>query len=146
MPRFWSWQSCEWSVIREGQPAVIHTLIRSVGYSDGSETALVHAAGRDPVGTTDPVYMPGEMSIEMLAKWYRQFAADATNNGELRLSDLDFRMVVKRKSRTEAEAIVDEIDFQITNAEDSGAQGSPDPLVTAVTGQITKIKRNGVVL
>lgn len=144
--KFWSWQSCEFSVIREGKPAQIQTQIRSVGYSDGAETVLVHGAARAPLGTTDPVYMPGELSIEFLAKWFRVFARDATENGAVFLGDQQFKMVIKRQSRTETEAIVDEIDFNITNAEDSGTGGSADPLVTTVTGQITRIVRNGVEL
>lgn len=144
--KHWSWASAEWSVIREGKPAVIHSLIRSVAYGDGAETVLVHGAGRYPLGVTDSIYMPGEITIEMLAKWFRIFVADATENGAVALGDLQFKLVVKYQSRTDTDPTVDEIDFVITGADDSGTQGSADPLVTSVKGQITRILRNGVQL
>jgi hypothetical protein len=83
------------------------------------------------------------MSFDLFAKWYRIFSADATNNGELNLGDLDFRMVHKHKLRTEAEAIIDEIDFQILGATDAKTQGAP-ALITNVSCLPTDIWRNGV--
>lgn len=150
MPRFWSWQSCEFSVAREGQPAKIHTHIRSISYSDSVESELVKGAGRGVLGTTDPTYTPGDMSFDLLARWFRVFAADATNDGEIELGELDFTLILKRQSRSELNAgdpaITDKVDFQIVGADDSGESGSPAPQVTTVSCLPTRIERNGVVL
>lgn len=146
MARYASWASNEFSLIKEGSAAKILTLIRAYSYSDAVESALVYGAGRDPVGTTDPIYKPGDMSLEFLNKWWRTFIREVTNDGEVPLGELDFRLTVKRKSRTDTDSIVDEIDFQFLGGEDSGQQGSSDPLVTVVPCLPTKIKRNGVQL
>jgi hypothetical protein len=144
MPRFTSWQSCEWSLISPGGAAVIQTHIRAVSYSDALESELVKGAGRDVIGTTDPSYTPGEMSIEMYEKWFREFAREVTNDGEIPLGELDFRLVVKRQARGETDARVDAVDFQITGVDDEATAGEAAPLVTTVACLITRIERNGV--
>lgn len=146
MPRFTSWSSQEFSVVREGQPATIHVLLSAVSYSDSLESALVQGASRDILGTTDPVYVAGDMTIEMYESWFRTFAKDVTNNGETKLGDHDFVLITKRQSRTETTPRVDEVHFQILGAEDSSEAGSPEALVTTVTCLPTKIKRDGVEL
>jgi hypothetical protein len=144
MARHQTWASCEFSIIKEGSPAVIHTHIRAVSFSDAIERALVYGAGRDPLGVTDGYYAPGDMSLEFLSKWFRTWARDVTNGGELMLGDLDFRLVLKRQARGDAEAHTDRVDFVINGAEDSGNQGSGDPLVTVCPCQPIDIWRNGV--
>jgi hypothetical protein len=143
--RYWSWASLEFSVIQEGKANALFTEFNSVSYSDAVESELVRGAGRGVLGTTDPVYLPGDLSFDLFAKWYRTFTNDATNAGEFFLGDLDFRMVLKHKLRSETEAIVDEVDFQILSSTDARAQGSA-LLVTNVTCLPTLIKRNGVQL
>jgi hypothetical protein len=144
--RFWSWQSCEFSVAVVGNAADILTQINSVSYSDALESELVRGAGRDVLGTTDPVYVPGDASIEFLAKFYREWTKRITNNGEVPLGELDFVLVVKRKSRTDPEALIDEVNFQIVGADDSGTAGESARLMTTVPCMPTKVKRNGVIL
>jgi hypothetical protein len=144
--RFLSWASIEFSIIKAGDAAVIHTHIKAVDYSDALESALVRGAGRGILGSTDPIYVPGQLTIEWLAKWYRVFTKDATNSGEIPLGELDFRMVLKHKSRTDTEALVDELDYQILEAKDTRANGSADELTTACTCLLTQVKRNGVIL
>ena len=145
MARFWSWASLEFSVIQEGKGTKLFAKMNSVSYDDAVESELVRGAGRHVLGTTDPVYLPGSMSFDLFAKWYRTFTLDATDDGELNLGDLDFRMVLKHKLRTETDAMVDVIDFQILGASDAPAQG-PAALMTTVTCLPTKVKRNGVQL
>jgi hypothetical protein len=145
MARYWSWASLEFSVIQEGKGTKLFTEINSVAYSDSVESELVRGAGRDVLGTSDPVYMPNDMSFDLFAKWCRTFIADATDQGAVPLGDLDFRMVHKHKLRTEANAIIDEIDFQILTLADTRTQGAP-ALLTNVTCLPTLIKRNGVQL
>lgn len=144
--RFWSWVSQEFSVIAGGEAAKIHTHIKAVTYGDALETVLVRGAGRGVLGTTDPVYVPGELSIEWLAKWYRVFTREVTNQGEIPLGELDFRLAIKRKSRTDPDTILDELDFQILDAQDAGTGGSADELITVAKCQLTLVKRNGVIL
>jgi hypothetical protein len=144
--RIWSWASNEFSTIRDGAATVIHSHIRSYSVSDAVESELVRGAGRDIIGTTDPIYVPGDFSFDMLAKWWRTFIADVTDNGSVYLGDLDFKMVVKRKLRSETTAMVDAIEFQILGGEDSAEQGTSAPLITTVTCLPTKVKRNGVQL
>jgi hypothetical protein len=144
--RFWSWQSCEFSVAVVGNAADILTQINSVSYSDALESELVRGAGRDVLGTTDPVYVPGDASIEFLAKFYREWTKRITNNGEVPLGELDFVLVVNRKSRTDPEALIDEVNFQIVGADDSGTAGESARLMTTVPCMPTKVKRNGVIL
>lgn len=144
MPRFWSWQSCEFSVAKVGDPADVLTQINSVSYSDALESELVRGAGRDVLGTTDPVYVPGDANIEFLAKFYREWTKRVTNNGEIPLGELDFILIVKRKSRTDPEALIDEVKFQIVGAEDSGTSGESAKLMTVVPCLPTDVKRNGV--
>jgi hypothetical protein len=98
------------------------------------------------LGTTDPVYVPGDASIEFLAKFYREWTKRITNNGEVPLGELDFVLVVKRKSRTDPEALIDEVNFQIVGADDSGTAGESARLMTTVPCMPTKVKRNGVIL
>jgi hypothetical protein len=144
MPRFWSWNSCEFSIAPVGEPAKILTEINSVSYSDAVESELVRGAGRDPLGTTDPVYVPGDASIEFLSKFFRTWAYEITNQGEIRLGELDFILIVKRRSRTDAEAIVDEIKLQMLGAEDSQTAGEAGRLLTPISCLPLEIKRNGV--
>ena len=143
MARYWSWASLEFSVVQEGQGTKLFTEINSVAYSDGVESELVRGAGRDVLGTTDPVYNPADFSFDLFNKWYRTFAKDATNDGEFYLGDLDFQMVIKHKLRSEAEAVVDEVDFQILTATNTNAQGAP-ALITNVTCLPTRITRDGI--
>lgn len=144
MARYWSWNSTEFSVAVVGQEAKIFTEINSVSYSDAVESELVRGAGRDVLGTTDPVYVPGDLSIEFLAKFYRTWTKEVTSNGEIPLGELDFVLVVKRKSRTDVEAIIDEVLFQILGPEDSGTAGEAARLLTPVSCLPTQITRNGV--
>lgn len=149
MARFESWQSVEFSTIKEGSPATIHTYIRAVSYSDALESELVRGAGRDILGSTDPIYMPGDMSLELYFRWARVFFADITNNGESRIGDHDLRMVLTHITRAGLaageEPLVDTIDFQIVGAEDTKEQG-PEALVTVIPCLPKLIKRNGVQL
>ena len=143
MSRYWSWASLEFSVIQDEKGIKLFTEMNSVSYSDAVESEPVGGAGRDILGTTDPVYVPGDFSFDLYAKWYRIFTKDATNDGELNLGDLDFRMVLKHKLRSEADAIIDEVDFQILSPADTASRG-PAALITSVTCLPTSILRNGV--
>lgn len=146
MARYESWASIEFSILRVGEEAKIHTHIRACTYSDALEKELVRGAGRDILGTTDPVYTPGDMSLEFLFRWWRTFMSDVTGNGQEKLGDIDFRMVLKHKVRASTDTpLVDEIDFTITGLDDARAP-DPSPLVTVVPCMPTKIKRNGVEL
>lgn len=146
MARYESWASLEISVLKVGQATKIHTLVQAVSYSDSLETELVRGTGRDILGTTDPVYLPGDMSIEFLFRWWRTFIADLTNNGETKIGDHDMRMVLKHLVRGSADTpMVDEVDYIFTGAEDTREQG-PEKLITVVQCQPTLIKRNGVQL
>jgi hypothetical protein len=146
MARYESWASVEFSIIKIGEEAKIVTLIRACSYSDTLEKELVRGAGRDVLGTTDPVYVPGDMSLEFLFKFWRAFIADVTGNGATKLGDHDFRMVLKHLVRGSTDApMVDELDFSITGNDDSKEQG-PAALVTIVPCMLTKVKRNGVEL
>lgn len=146
MARYESWASIEFSILKVGAQAKIHTHVTAVSYTDALETELVTGAGRDVIGTTDPVYRPGDMSIEFLFKWWRTFIADITNNGETKIGDHDFRMILKHLVRgATGTPIVDEVDFQIMGSEDSREMG-PAALKTTVPCLPVSIKRNGVML
>ena len=145
--RFESWQSIEFKIIREGVGPLILTHIQAVSYSDALEREIVHGAGRDPLGTTDPVYVPGDMSLEFLFKWWRTFIADVTNNGETRLGDHDLQMTLTHLLRGSTdEPLVDVIDFTIDGGEDSREKRTVNPLVTIVPCLLTRVLRNGVQL
>lgn len=143
--RYWSWASNEFSFITapDGAP-VLAPWIRSVGASDAAESAIVKGAGRNPLGTTDPSYTPGEGSVEVLMKGFRAWAKEVTGGGAVPLGDLDFTLNIKMKSRTEADPVVDVVQFQFTNWDDQRAQGSADPLVSTLSILITDIVRDGV--
>jgi len=146
MARYESWASIEFSILKIGEEAKIHTHVRAVSYSDALERELVRGAGRGILGITDAVYVPGDMSIEFLFRWWRTWIADTTTQGELKLGDIDFRMVLKHLVQRSTETpIVDEVDFVINGAEDARTAGS-EALITTVPCMITKVKRNGVEL
>lgn len=148
MARFWSWVSCEFSLIPDGAAAQLCPWMRQLGAADAAESALVRGAGGVPLGTTDPQYAPGEGGAEVLMRPFRIWAKgvlDAAGGAaNVRLSELDFTFVIKRKSRTESEAMIDEVKFQFAAWDDQQAQGSPDPLVSTMGLLITDISRNGV--
>lgn len=146
MARYWSWVSNEFGLLQEGKPVVQALWIRSLTASDAAESALVRGAGRFPFGTTDPQYVPGEGSIEVLMASFRAWTREATDNGAEYLGDLDFTLNIKRKSKTETDAMIDVVKFQFTNWEDSQEQGTADPLVSSLSLQILSIERNGVIL
>jgi hypothetical protein len=146
MARIESWASIEFSLLKVGGPAKINTHLRAVTYSDALERELVHGAGRDPIGGTDPVYVPGDMSIEFYFRWWRVLAAELTNNGETRLGDHDIRMILKHQVRGVAgEPLVDTLDFSFVGGDDAPSQG-PAALVTTVPCFLTSVERNGVKL
>lgn len=143
--RFWSWVSSEFSIVAPGKPAEVINWIRSAGAPDAGESTLVRGAGRGILGTTDPQYVPGEGSLELLQKPFRVWAAQVcADNGNARLADLDFQLVIKKKSRTDTDALVDTIDFQFSSWDESAAQGSADPLVSTLGILVTDIMRGGV--
>jgi hypothetical protein len=147
MAKAWAWVSQEFKLapFTEAGPGESETCtwIRSCGGSDGAETAIVRGAGYDVQGVTDPQYAPGEGSLECLSKPFRLWGARVTQNGTFFLSDFEWLLTITRKSRSESDALIDTFRFVITNLDDQSAQGSPDPLVIAVTTQIIQIKRNG---
>lgn len=148
MPRFESWQSCEFAIIAQSGAPTLLTLIKNLSYADEAQTEIVHAAGAEPVGTTDPVNVPGEISFEVYTRPWLDYIKTVTDNGATRLSAIDFRMTHKIQARGQTTARVITIDFQITGME-SGTQeaGSAAPLVIPVKGQIVApIDRDGVKL
>lgn len=146
MARIESWASIEFSILKVGGPSTINIHLRAVTYSDALERELVHGAGREPIGATDPVYVPGDMSIEFYFKWWRTLIAELTNNGETKIGDHDMRMILKHQVRgVNGEPIVDTLDFSFVGADDAPSQG-PAPLVTTVPCFLTSVMRNGVML
>jgi hypothetical protein len=119
------------------------TEINSVSYSDSLESELVRGAGRGVLGTTDPVYVPGDASIEFLAKFFRTWALNVTEQGTIPLGELDFILIVKHKSRTDPDVIVDEIKLQLIGAEDTKTAGEASRLLTTIPCLPTDIVRNG---
>jgi hypothetical protein len=146
--RYWAWASCEWSVTADGGAEEIIVPIQSVSYADEATMELQYGAGRLPLGTADSVYAPGEISMAIYAQYWREWCARQTNDGELLLSDMQFRLAVKRRLSSDASAplLTDTIDFRIKSVSDSGEAASATALITEITGQILLIDRNGVKL
>jgi len=147
MARYESWQSIEFQLIKPVGGIEILTKIQAVSYSDALERELVYGAGREPLGTTDPVYVPGDMSLEFLFRWHRAFIADVTGAGASKLGDLDFRLQLVHKVRASEDApLVDVLEFTMDGGEDSREKRNPAALVTTVPCMLTKVTRNGVTL
>jgi hypothetical protein len=146
--RYWAWASCEWSVTADGGAEEIFVPIAAVDYGDAVDMTLVYGAGRLPLGVADGIYTPEEMTMTVRAQYLREWMARVTGDGESLLSDLQFRLTVKRKVRADASAplITDTIDFRIKGLSDSGESASADALDTEMTCQILLIERNGVKL
>lgn len=144
--RQWSWVSNEFSLIVMGAAPVICPWIKEVSYEDALETELVRGAGRDPQGTTDPAYVPGDGSMSVFAREWRLFLKLITGNGLLKVGDLDFALSVKRSLRTLPIPEVDRIDFVVKSNADSNAAGNAETLFTTVAFQVTAATRGGVSL
>lgn len=140
----YAWRSCEFTITPEGAAETIVRPVRSVDYDDTMSHENVMGAGDEVLDVSDGQYTPGGMTIVMLSKYARELMAAVTANGARPLSSVPMRLTVKKAARGDAAPLVDVVDFLITGASDSHAQGSGAPLETTFTCLPQKITRNGV--
>jgi hypothetical protein len=145
----WSWKSHEFSLQVVGGPVagppLLTRWIRGVQASDSAPTTVVIGASGEVLDRTDPGYEPGTGSLKALAKAWRKYSNIVTGAGAVRLSSLDFKLVIKAMAGLEL-PLIDTIEFAFTEIADDRAVGSADATETDLTIQCTKILRNGVQL
>lgn len=152
--RFYAYASSEISIIVPGAAAIeVVTEIHTIDYSDAMESEGVPGTGRDPLGRTDPVYVPGDCNWAMYKKrsnaLVASLAAAALALGYTSQANAgagQVPIVIKLKYRTTLDEPITEDEIQIAHTgalKDSAAVGSA-PISTAWTGPTTGILRNGV--
>lgn len=146
-----AWASLEFSIVHtksDGSQSAeeVITPIRALDYSDGSSPVVVMGAGYFPIGVSEGQYVPGSMSMTLLAGFARRLMRRITGDGAVPLSSVSCRLVVKQRVRASDEVQTDEIDFHFMEPSDSRAQGSGDPNETVFACLPILIRRDGVVI